>query len=158
LIKYNGVENDGRLEEIINPVIENLRSINERNYAFLEVADRKKGVLIYVYLTADNYVVYYKVEDEFEYGITALTDRVKVDVDNGLLFRWNRKRRKYEKADVLKIEKCVLCFFSFLKKRFIEQRKKKVVLNYLLYILRGTVTVKEGDVANIVEKVNKEWR
>ena len=112
MIKYNGVENDGRLEEIINPVIENLRSINERNYAFLEVADRKKGVLIYVYLTADNYVVYYKVEDEFEYGITALTDRVKVDVDNGLLFRWNRKRRKYEKADVLKIEKCVLCFFS----------------------------------------------
>jgi hypothetical protein len=119
-------------KEIIDILYSSLMSLNEEKYSFFNGINNK-GEMEYLYFTKDNYIVYYvkpflKKENIIE--IDNLTEKIKIE--NGYLFSWNKKTKKFEKADVKKIEECFLCRFAFFKKRLIKKIKKRLIFNIAL--------------------------
>ena len=110
-------------------------SLNEEKYSFFNGI--LNGKAEYVYFTKDNYIAYYsvplpkKILEEKKIGLEYLTERIKIK--DGFLHRWDKKSKIFVKADIIKISKCYLCIFLFLKKRLIEKYKRRIIYNILSY-------------------------
>ena len=110
-------------EEAIKTILSGALSIREENYAFLN--GLKRDSLEYLYFTKDGYVAIYHVPFKGkELPIDFLTERVKVE--NGYLKRWDKKKKRFVRADVKRIQKP---FFPFLIKRKIDGIKRKIAFN-----------------------------
>jgi len=116
-------------KEIINALKESILNLNEENYAFFNGVN-KKNEMEYVYFTKDNYIAYYSVpfkEKNNNIPIDRFTERVKVE--NGKLYRWNKESKRFEKANIIKIEQCFLCRIGYFKRKIIDKLKKRIIFN-----------------------------
>ena len=93
-------------KEVILKIIDGVRSINREKFAFF--IGVYKSVKEYVYLTKDNYFVYYSVDNK-EVEIQNLTE--KIQIKKGALYRWDKSNKRFEKAVVRKIESVTYCEF-----------------------------------------------
>ena len=116
-------------KEIVNVLKESILNLNEENYAFFNGVN-KKNEMEYLYFTADNHIAYYSVPFRGKNNripIDKLTERIKVE--NGRLYRWNKESKRFEKANVIKIERCFLCGIKYFKQKIIDRLKKRIIFN-----------------------------
>ena len=114
--------------EVIDVLKETLLNLNEKKYSFFNGINKNKN-MEYIYLTEDDYIAYYTVPftSKNKIEIDKLTEKIKIK--NGLLYRWNKKNKKYEKTNIIKIEQCFLCKIPFFKRRLIDRLKKRLIFN-----------------------------
>lgn len=130
-------------EEIIKVIKESLSELNESKYSFFNGIN-EKNEKEYLYITDDNFIAYYTIPSKDKrIRVEDLTERIKIE--DGILYRWDKKKKSFLKAPIVKIEECFLCKIPFFKKRMIERIKKRLMFNTAISNIKNKENIKTAE-------------